>query len=241
MQVLVFFPVGNRPNLGQAVNMNDAALLTAAARAAEASQIAAASRIEDEELAELEFETEQRAAQGSSNRVAAAARPQQQLKDKQPQKKQKNSHPSQSNNKASSVSTPAEVLAAQAAIRGQLKKARNLPELANYASVFVVRVGSGRQSQGIHDVRMAGDIDSFPAVSGYHSLTLVNHDKPENSITLSHGAAHPNGWLRIRCNEGPVDYDNTQTRWGQRKFIKVCVVSQQRSVLQADTCTPCHS
>jgi hypothetical protein len=250
--VLVFFPHGNRPDLGQALDADELALNPAAAAGAAAGEAPIAG-FEAEELANHELEAEQQEAQEPSFRMAALARYQEDqqfrdglhhhLEELQDMTYEEEQTTSMELDLPAPAEAPAQLAAAQLAapalaqlaapalaqlaaaaeaqVSGQAKKARKLAAFSNYASVFVVRAGSGREPNGVQQVCVNGS--TFPAVSGYHSLTLVNHNKPELSITLSHSAEHPNGRLRIRCSDEDPDYNNVMTRWGSRKFIKVSV------------------
>jgi poly-D-alanine transfer protein DltD len=156
LQALLFYPLGNRPDLGQAVTVDQAYLLAAAERkAGEARRLGAAS-MEAEEHAVLEAQQHATAAaaQQSSPHMEAMARRRQQFRDKQEQYWSEMQHKTQQQQQhkdskasgkqldpsAAAGCDPA-TAAAVAAIKGQLKRARNIPSFANFVSVFVVRLG----------------------------------------------------------------------------------------------------
>jgi hypothetical protein len=232
--VLLFYPLGNRPDLGQAVTPEQASHL-AQYQATEARKAAAEACMAAEQrgINAAQQKASKARAQHSSQCMAAMARRRQQFRDEQEQywseKKHKEQQQARKDSKPAGKKQcppPADkpdpaAAAAAAAIKSQLKRARNIPSFANYVSVFVVRVGSGQRPQGMQQVFEDGA--NFAAVHGYHWLTLVNRRDPEASVTLAHDTSHPGGALRIRCIDGPPDYDNMLTRWGARKFMKVSI------------------
>ncbi|WIA36441.1 hypothetical protein OEZ86_007748 [Tetradesmus obliquus] len=183
--VLLFYPLGNHPELGQAVPVDQAAISAAAdakAKQDRDNRRAAAARMTAEELTDIQ--AQQEAAQQSLPHMVATAQRRQLFRDKQEQ-------------------------------------------YWYFASVYVVRVGSGKQPQGIQ--QLFEDGIPFAAVCGYHSLTVVNHCDPERSLTLARDASHPAGALSIRCNEDPVSYNNRQERWGAGEFMKRSILEDPAS------------
>lgn len=218
LQVLLFYPLGNHPELGQAVPVDQAAISAAAdakAKQDRDNRRAAAARMTAEELTDIQ--AQQEAAQQSLPHMVATAQRRQLFRDKQEQywcelKHKTQQRPQHTESKATGRHLEPSAVAA-------CRPDAAASSSSDFASVYVVRVGSGKQPQGIQ--QLFEDGIPFAAVCGYHSLTVVNHCDPERSLTLARDASHPAGALSIRCNEDPVSYNNRQERWGAGEFMKV--------------------